>query len=89
MQITNNGTGVYYKPGIPLNDDLQVLADIGIHFDNSQQSLSIFGSENKYRSIFFDIAAGIRCEFFKENNCRNLSTGYHIAIRQFSRYEFL
>jgi len=50
--MTNNGTGVYYKPGIPLNDDLQVLADIGIHFDNSQQSLSIFGSENKYRSVF-------------------------------------
>ena len=66
MQMTNNGTGVYYKPGIPLNDDLQVLADIGIHFDNSQQSLSIYGSENKYRSVFFDITAGIRRELFKE-----------------------
>ena len=66
MQMTNNGTGVYYKPGIPLNDDLQVLADIGIHFDNSHQSLRIFGSENQYRSVFFDITAGIRRELFKE-----------------------
>ena len=66
MQMTNNGTGVYYKPGIPLNDDLQVLADIGIHFDNSQQSLSIFRSENKYKSIFFDLSAGIRRELFKD-----------------------
>ena len=66
MQMNNNGTGVYYKPRLPLNDDLQVLADIGIHFDNSQQSLSIFGSENKYRSVFLDITAGIRRELFKE-----------------------
>ncbi len=66
MQMTNNGTGVYYKPGIPLNDDLQVLADIGIHFDNSQQSFSIFGVENKYRSIFLDLSAGIRRELFME-----------------------
>ena len=66
MQMTNNGTGVYYKPGIPLNDDLQVIADVGIHFDNSQQSVSIFGFENKYRSIFFDLSTSIRRELFKE-----------------------
>jgi len=66
MQMTNNGTGVYYKPGIPLNDDLQSMADVGIHFDNSQQSINIFGFENKYRSVFFDLSASIRRELFKE-----------------------
>ena len=66
MQMTNNGTGVYYKPGIPLNDDLQVIADVGIHFDNSQQSVNTFGFENKYRSIFFDLSANIRRELFME-----------------------
>ena len=66
MQMTNNGTGIYYKPGIGLNNNLQAIADVGIHFDNSQQSVNIFGFKNKYRSIFFDISASIRCELFKE-----------------------
>ena len=66
MQMTSNGAGVYYKPGIPLKDDLEVLAVIGFHFDNSQQSASIFGFENKYRSVFLELSAGIRRELFKE-----------------------
>ena len=66
MQMTNNGTGVYYKSGIPLKGALQAIADVGIHFDHSQQSASILGFENKYKSVYFDLSASIRCELFKE-----------------------
>ena len=35
MEMTNNGTGVYYKPGIPLSSNSQVIGDIGLQFDTN------------------------------------------------------
>ena len=59
MQMTNNGTGFYYKPGIPLNTNSQVIGDIGFHFDNSIQLASMQEVENNKRSILLNISAGI------------------------------
>ena len=66
MQITNNGTGVYYKPGIPLNNDSQVIGDIGFQFNTNVQSASIFRVDNKKRSVLLNMSAGYRYELFKE-----------------------
>ena len=66
MQITNNGTGVYYKPGIPLNNNSQVIGDIGFQFDTNVQSASIFRVDNKSRSVLLNISVGYRYELFKE-----------------------
>ena len=66
IQMTNNGTGLYYKPGIPLNNDSQVIGDIGFHFDNSFQSASIFGVENNKRSVLLNMSAGYRRELLKQ-----------------------
>ena len=66
MQMTNNGTGLYYKPGIALNTDSQVIGDIGFHFDNSIQSASIFGVENNKRSVLLNMSGGYRRELLKK-----------------------
>ena len=66
MQMTSNGAGVSYKPGIPLNNDSQVIGDIGFHFNNSIQSASIFGVKNNKRSVLLNMSAGYRYELFKK-----------------------
>ena len=66
MQMTNNGTGVYYKPYIPLNSNSQVIGDIGFHFDNSIKSTSFIRAENKNQSVFLNMSAGYRYELLKE-----------------------
>ena len=43
MQMTSNGTGIYYKPGIEWRKNTQILGDIGAHFSNQGQSVSRFG----------------------------------------------
>ena len=66
MQMANNGTGVYYKPGLPLNANSQVICDVGFHFNNSIQSTSKFEVEKKNRSVFLNIFAGYRYELFRK-----------------------
>ena len=65
IQMTNNGTGLYYKPGIPINTDSQIIGDIGFHFDNSIQSASIIGFENNKRSVLLNMSVGYRRELLK------------------------
>ena len=66
MQMANNGTGVYYKPGMPLTANSQVICDVGFHFDNIIQSTSEFKVEKKNRSVFLNILAGYRYELFRK-----------------------
>ena len=66
MQMTNNGTGLYYKPGISLNTDSQVIGDFGFHFDNSIQSASMFVVKNNKRSVFLNMSVGYSRELFKK-----------------------
>ena len=57
MQITSNGTGTYYKPGIEWKKNTQILADIGVHFTNHGKSTSGFSLINGNRTIYLDISA--------------------------------
>jgi hypothetical protein len=66
IQMTNNGTGFYYKPGIPLNTNTQVIGDIGFHFDNSVQLASMLGVGNNKRSVLLNMSAGYRRELLKQ-----------------------
>ena len=65
MQITNNGTGIYYKPGIPLNYDSQIIADIGFHFDSAIQTLNYYVYNNQKRSVFIEMCGSYKRELFK------------------------
>ena len=64
MQITNNGTGIYYKPYLPLKVRSQVIADIGFHFESNMQHSSMFIGGNKNRAVFLNIMTGYQREFF-------------------------
>ena len=66
IQMTNNGTGIYYKPGLELNKFSQIVSDIGFHFDNSIQSASIFGVENNKRSVLLNMSVGYHRELLKQ-----------------------
>ena len=66
MQMTNNGAGFYYKPGIPLYTDSQVIGDIGFQFDTNVQSASIFRAVNINRSVLLNMSAGYRYELLKK-----------------------
>ena len=66
IQMTNTGTGVYYKPGLPINNNSQVIGDIGFHFDNTIQTTNYYGVNKQNRAIFLEIAVGYRQELFKE-----------------------
>ena len=66
IQMTNTGTGVYYKPGLPISNNSQVICDIGFHFDNTIQTTNYYGVIKQNRAIFMEIAAGYRQELLKE-----------------------
>ena len=66
MQMTNNGTGVYYKPGISLSPNSQIKGDIGFLLNTKVKSESMFSVENKNRSVFLNMSAGYQRELFKE-----------------------
>ena len=65
MQMTSNGTGIYYKPGIEWRKNTQILADIGVHFSNHGQSASGFGLVNWNSSIYLDLSAVLKQELFR------------------------
>ena len=66
MQMTNNGAGFYYKPGIPINTDSQVIGEIGFHFNNSIQSASMFVVENNKRSVLMNMSVGYHRELLEQ-----------------------
>ena len=63
-QMTNDGTGVYYKPYLPLSVASQIISDIGFHFESSMQHSSMFIGGNKKRSIFLNIMPGYQRKLF-------------------------
>tara|TARA_B100001013_G_scaffold138973_1_gene81895 strand:+ start:106 stop:570 length:465 start_codon:yes stop_codon:yes gene_type:complete len=65
MQMTSNGTGIYYKPGIEWRKNTQILGDIGVHFSNHGQSASGFGLVNGNSSIYLDLSAVLKQELFR------------------------
>ena len=67
MQMKNNGTGIYYKYGVPLTLNSQIISDIGLHFDSPARAISYNGFSYKYHSIFMELLTGFRKELFKTN----------------------
>jgi len=65
VQMTSNGTGIYYKPGIEWRKNTQILGDIGLHFNNHGQSASGFGLVNGNSSIYLDFSAVLKQELFR------------------------
>ena len=41
MQMTTNGSGMYYKPGMPINNNLQIIGDFGIQKTATSLRLTI------------------------------------------------
>ena len=65
MQMTSNGTGIYYKPGIEWRKNTQILADIGAHISNHGQSISGFGLVDGNGSIYLDLSAVLKRKLFR------------------------
>jgi hypothetical protein len=65
MQMTSNGTGIYYKPGIEWRKNTQILGDIGAHFNNHGQSVGGFGLVDGNSSIYLDLSAVLKQELFR------------------------
>ncbi|SVD43656.1 uncharacterized protein METZ01_LOCUS396510, partial [marine metagenome] len=66
VQMVNNGTGIYYKLGMPTNTDSQIIADFGFHLDHTIQSTNYFGYNRQYQSVFLEIATEYKHELFNE-----------------------
>ncbi len=66
LQMTSDGTGVYYKPGINFKQHSKLMGVLGIHLDNKFQNVSIFEVENRKRSIYLDLSAEFKQELLQE-----------------------
>jgi len=64
IQMADNGSGIYYRSGVPLTQNSQIISDIGLHFNTPDRFMSYYGSSYKYRSIFMEILTGYRKELF-------------------------
>tara|TARA_B100000315_G_C14385198_1_gene499331 strand:- start:46 stop:477 length:432 start_codon:yes stop_codon:yes gene_type:complete len=64
MQMKNNGTGIYYRFGVPLTQNSQIISDIGLHFNTPARATGYYDSSYKYRSIFMEFLTGCRKELF-------------------------
>ena len=66
MQMTTDGTGVYYKQLRSLNVNSHLIGDVGLHFNNSQMKIDIFGYDNNFQNTFLDLTVGYRYELFND-----------------------
>ncbi len=66
LQMTSDGTGVYYKPGINFKQHSKLMGVLGIHLNNKFQNMSGFEAENRNRSIYLDLSAEFKQELLQE-----------------------
>ena len=66
MQMIKNGTGVYYKSGIPRNKYSQFICDTGLIFKANRQSRSFSKIKQGAPPTFLDLSLGYRREWFNE-----------------------
>jgi len=66
LQMTSDGTGVYYKPGINLKQHSNLMGVLGIHLNNKFQNVSRFEVGNRNRSIYLDLSAEFKQELLQE-----------------------
>jgi len=65
MQMTSNGMGIYYKPGIEWRKNTHILSDTGVHFSNHGESARGFGLVNGNSSIYLDLSAVLKQELLR------------------------
>ena len=66
LQMTSDGTGVYYKPGINFKQNSKLMGVLGIHLNNKFQNVSRFEAENRNSSIYLDLSAEDKKEPIQE-----------------------
>ena len=66
LQMTSNGTGIYYKPGIKFKQNSKLMVALGIHLDNKYQNMSRVDVGNRNRSIYLDLSAEFKQELLQE-----------------------
>mgnify|MGYP001162551991 FL=1 len=66
LQMTSDGTGVYYKPGINFKQNSKLMGVLGIHLNNKFQNVSRFEVGNRNRSIYLDLSAEFKQELLQE-----------------------
>ena len=66
LQMTSNGTGIYYKPGINFKQNSKLMGVLGIHLNNKFQNVSRFEVGNRNRSIYLDLSAEFKQELLQE-----------------------
>ena len=66
MQMKHSGTGIYYKPGLQLTQNSQIISDIGLHFDTPARAYGYYDSSYKYRSMVVELLTGYRKELFEK-----------------------
>ena len=66
LQMTSNGTGIYYKPGIKFKQHSKMMVALGIHLENKYQNLSRVNVGNRNRSIYLDLSAEFKQELLQE-----------------------
>ena len=64
IELTGDGSGIYYKQLWPLSNYTKLIGDAGIHFENSQPSIDMFGYNYNYQSMMLDFIGGYRYDFF-------------------------
>ena len=66
LQMTSDGTGIYYKPGINFKQNSELMGVLGIHLNNKFQNVSRFEVGNRNRSIYLDLSAEFKQELLQE-----------------------
>ena len=66
LQMTSDGTGVYYKHGINFKQHSKLMGVLGIHFNNKFQNVIGFEVENRSSSIYLDLSAEFKQELLQK-----------------------
>ena len=66
LQMTSDGTGVYYKSGINFKQHSKLMGALGIHLDNKFQNVSRFDVENRNSIVYLDLSAEFKQELLQE-----------------------
>ena len=66
LQMTSDGTGVYYKHGINFKQNSKLMGVLGIHLNNKFQNVRGFEAVNRNRSIYLDLSAEFKQELLQE-----------------------
>ena len=94
MQMTTEGTGIYYKQLRSISNITQLTGDAGIRLKNIKQKIDMFGIINEYQTVI-DVIVGYRYEYFSvkaEGGIKPiiiLGTGGMAKIKSFSKVNMI